>query len=78
VTPDMYTSLRITKRTREQLAAYKANLRVQIVRNPSRFPEYVCDNPLSDNAVLLYLLEQQRRHTARAGAAKLAKGKRDS
>lgn len=68
-----WTSLRIPEKTRDRLEAYRANLTVAVRRNPSRFPVYLHDNPLSLASAVLYLLEQQSRHYVRAAAAKLAK-----
>lgn len=75
MTPDMWTTIRLPKRVRRLLHCYIANLTVARNKDRSRFPRYLHDNPIAAHSAVEYLLEQQRRHGARAGASKLAKAK---
>lgn len=74
--PEQYTSIRVEKVDRANLEYYRRGLATQVARNPDRFPYYLREGVISLSCCVRYLLEQQRRHTARAGAAKLAKAKR--
>jgi hypothetical protein len=72
----MYTSIRVTKTTARNLERYRASLALQVARQPERYPAYLHSRPLGMGTAIDYLLAQQRRHTARSGAAKLAKARK--
>jgi hypothetical protein len=66
----IYRSIRITKAGLHRIQQYRDRLQVQVSQNPERFPRFSPSFRVSIDDALVYLLDQQRGHSARTTNAR--------